>query len=638
MVSRSHKARLRTVRTEAIEAILLAVLILTAIAIQTSSTMTGQTKTNPDKITAPSASRDGVAVGYQEYTLLTNLEYPLGLWVKGDHVYLTETAGRNTAYGGKNCLDDYDVVSGVKSLLVDNPENPGSVVVASDGKIYLTAYQGSDPGESGSVSVVDPSTKTETHLLNIEIASLDMFIDSSDNILIIGSSDLAGAKSLYMLPAGSYSTPNVLKTGLGRIWCISNDGSYTYFSNFAAVARFQGTSGQIETYLNKPVMSMSFAPGYLYYANYFGGTIGRIHLSDMYNETILTGLNGPIAIRYDAANDRIYFLEAGTNGAKFKDGTLKVLSKTPPNLSWKGSYISTYYSGLSWHPKIVEIHISAQDALGSGTTAYALVVDELASGAEQIAGKIPTVGTLLQTIFKAIAKAVAGNPDGSYDFTAMEVGGGIGWLYGGSFSKGTILPVAISYWPIPIALFNLPTPGQFRLFYQDVPNANLIQNAISAGQTIISLFDPNGRLYLMVQDSSGRRAGVDAILNETITGIPSSVYAEYRSSMAVVLPINATSFTCTVDGREASQQNENYTLTTETVLNGDIVSNKTFSSQINQGQVASYTVQISNGMIEMALLGTPNTYLIYLVPVVILVVSIPLFLLLRKRRRAQNTL
>jgi hypothetical protein len=311
---------------------------------------------------------------------------------------------------------------------------------------------------------------------------------------------------------------------------------------------------------------------------------------------------------------------------------------TPPitTSQWKGSYISTYYSELPWHPKIAEIHISAQDALASGTTAYVLVVEKLASGGEQIAGKIPTGGALLQTIFKAIGEAVSGNPDGSYDFTAMEIAGGVGWFYGGSFSKGTILPVAISYWPIPIPLFSLPTPCQFNLIYSDVPNANLIQNAISAGQTIISLSDPNSKLYLMVQDNSGRRAGVDALLNETIIEIPSSIYAEYKSNMAVVLPINVTSFTCMVDGRKASQQNENYTLTVETVVNGDIASSKNFTSQINKGQVANYTVQISNGMIETVPPTTPFVYLVYLVPVVILVVAISLFVLRRKRKKVQT--
>lgn len=70
----------------------------------------------------------------------------------------------------------------------------------------------------------------ETPLPDIEIASEDMFIDSGDNILIIGSSDTAGAKSIYLLPSGNNTNPNVLLTGLGRPWSITRNGNDVYFS------------------------------------------------------------------------------------------------------------------------------------------------------------------------------------------------------------------------------------------------------------------------------------------------------------------------------------------------------------------------------------------------------------------------
>jgi hypothetical protein len=208
---------------------------------------------------------------------------------------------------------------------VNHPECSDAVAVASNGSIYLTSWVSSTPGQNGSVSVVDPTTNIETHLLNIEIASRDMFIDSDDNISIIGSSDLVDAKSIYVLSSGDYAHPSVVKTGLGRTWCMSEGGAYTYFSNFTAINRFN-SSGVIEKFLSKSVMSMSFSSKYLYYANYFGNTVGRINIQTKADETLVSSLNGPTAVRYDAVQDKLYFLEAGTVAGQFKDGTLKVIN------------------------------------------------------------------------------------------------------------------------------------------------------------------------------------------------------------------------------------------------------------------------------------------------------------------------
>ena len=257
-------------------------------------------------------------------TLLANLEYPTGLWIKGDRIYLTETAGHNTTYGGKTCLDQYDVTTAQKSVLVNNPKSFDAVVVASDDNIYLTSYQYIILGESGTVSVVNPETNIETHILDINIASEDMFIDSNDDILIIGSSDRDYAKSIYLLPAEDYTNPIVVKTGLGRTWCISKSGPYTYFSDQSAIRRFSN-SGPIETFVNKSVMSMSFSSEYLFYADYFSGTIGLINLTTRSDETIISGLHGPHTVRYDELNKKLYFLESGSSSAQFKDGTLKVI-------------------------------------------------------------------------------------------------------------------------------------------------------------------------------------------------------------------------------------------------------------------------------------------------------------------------
>jgi len=268
----------------------------------------------------------------QVLTLLTDLEYPKGLWINGNNLYLTETAGRNTVWGGKISLSEYDIVTGVKTELLNNPANSDSVVVASDEMIYLTSYQTKIPGESGTVSVVDPTTNVETHLLNIDIASEDMFIDSEDNILIIGSSDQVWANSIYLLPSGDYTNPIVLQTGLGRIWCISKKGDYIYFgtntfSGTGEIKRFNinDPSGTIETFLARSVMSMAFSSQYLYYADYFGDTVGRIDIQTKEDEILISSLNSPIQVRYDEFSNELYFLEAGTGANQYKDGTLNVL-------------------------------------------------------------------------------------------------------------------------------------------------------------------------------------------------------------------------------------------------------------------------------------------------------------------------
>jgi hypothetical protein len=261
----------------------------------------------------------------QVVTLLTGLESPRGLWVYGDKLYLLETF--------QNSLDQYYIPTGVKTVLVNNSGSYQAVVIASDGKIYLASFYNVIPGESGEASVVDPQTNIETPLLNIEIASEDMFIDSGDNILIIGSSDLLGAKSIYLLPFGNYTNPNVLLTGLGRTWCISKNGDYVYFgtntfSGTGDIKRFNINDpiGTLETFKSgKCVLSMSFSPQYLYYADYFKGEVGRIDLNTKVDETLISGLNSPITVRYDGISGKLYFLEEGTLENQYKDGTLKVM-------------------------------------------------------------------------------------------------------------------------------------------------------------------------------------------------------------------------------------------------------------------------------------------------------------------------
>jgi len=177
-----------------------------------------------------------------------------------------------------------------------------------------------------------------------------------------------------------------------------------------------------------------------------------------------------------------------------------------------------------------------------------------------------------------------GNTDGSYDFTAIEITSGVGWLYAGSLSRGTIFPFSISYYPIPIPLFSLPVPGNFHLIYENNPNAALLSTALTTTATIVSLYDPQGRLYLEVQDAAGRVTGMSPS-NITITEIPNSAYVEYRRNMAVILPYNINSFTFKIDAERASVAVENFFVAVQSIRNGDVASQKTYNSTISKGSV-----------------------------------------------------
>ena len=268
-------------------------------------------------------------------TLLTGLEYPKGLWVRDGRVYLTETAGRNTTFGGKVRLLRYDVASGQLEELINNPENSDAVVVDGAETIYLTSYKGTIPGEDGGVSVArfdaGLGTWVETHLLDLAIASDDMFLDANGDIYIIGSSDLSNAASLYRLPFPNYTTNvTVVATGLGRAESLTKLGTDFYYSKFVPgeIRRLSGTSDQL-LIGNVSSTSVTSDGTFLYYADFSSGRINRMNLTTGAVETIASGLATPQAVRFDAQSRSLYFLEGGTEGAQFKDGTLKVIPNLP---------------------------------------------------------------------------------------------------------------------------------------------------------------------------------------------------------------------------------------------------------------------------------------------------------------------
>ena len=257
------------------------------------------------------------------YKLLTNLEYPSGLWVRGDRVYFTETNGYNTSFGGAVRLRVYNLASETDSLLKDHPNCRDAVVVTEDGKIYLGSYVGSTPGESGRVSVLDPTTLVESNVTELEIAVKDMFLESDNDILVIGSSNLPGAKSLYRLAPPAYTSPNVVKTGLGRTQGVTALGSDIYFADNAAIRKISGDV--TEAWFPKFVSSLSASSKYLFYSDPYAGEIGMIDLASKHDSVLVSGLHYPDRVRWVAETNRLYFTELGTTEGEFKDGTLQVI-------------------------------------------------------------------------------------------------------------------------------------------------------------------------------------------------------------------------------------------------------------------------------------------------------------------------
>jgi len=265
-------------------------------------------------------------------TLLTGLNYPWGLWVKGNLVYFTETAAFDTSFGGAKRLSTYDITTGAVTLLKDNPVNAETVVVSSNGTIYLGNYDNYSPGELGSLSVLDPTTLIETPLETLPIAIEDMFIDAADNIYVIGPSDSSTAHNVFFLPAGNYTSPVPLATGLGRTWSITESGSTLYLSLITGSAiETLSPSGTVSSWGPFARNGLTASADELYYADTIAGTLGRVDLATgTHSQTLATGLNNPGNLRYHPTTGALYYVEGGTTANKFTDGTLKVMYPTAP--------------------------------------------------------------------------------------------------------------------------------------------------------------------------------------------------------------------------------------------------------------------------------------------------------------------
>lgn len=268
-------------------------------------------------------------------TVLRGLEYPKGLWLSGSDAYLTETAGHNTSFGGKNTLLHWTPDGGGSVFtLLTNPVNSDAVVLDSDGRIYLASYVGTTPGEQGRFSRVLSDIEAgwvETPVTDVAIAAQDMFIDGNDDIYLIGPSDNSDATNLYLLTAGAYDAPQGLESGLGRSYALTKVGSAIYYGDIATHAVHRVDDGIDEVWFthSSGILSLTSDGTYLYYSD-LAGTIRRRNLATDADEQVTSGEGHVNAVRYEPVSGRLYYLRSGTQDAQFKDGTLSYITVNTP--------------------------------------------------------------------------------------------------------------------------------------------------------------------------------------------------------------------------------------------------------------------------------------------------------------------
>jgi hypothetical protein len=274
----------------------------------------------------------GATETFPSLTVLTGLEYPKGLWISHFDAYLTETAGHNTSFGGKNTLLHWTPDGGILQTLLTNPVNSDAVGLTSDGSIYAAGYVGSIPGEVGLVSHPvfngDLGQWVEIPVADVAIAVNDMFVDGNDDIYVIGESDNADATNLYRLPAGSYDAPEGVATSLGRATAMTKVGTSIYYSNISEIRRLDdGINELVLTHAS--VTSLTSDGTFLYYGD-LAGTIRRRNISTGADEQVTTGPGEITAVRYDPSSGRLYYLRSGTADSQYKNGSLNYITVNTP--------------------------------------------------------------------------------------------------------------------------------------------------------------------------------------------------------------------------------------------------------------------------------------------------------------------
>lgn len=254
-------------------------------------------------------------------TLVDNLEYPVALFLSNKNLYFTENAGWSTSSGGKVTLNSYNTETNQKTLLMSYPDARDAMVVIGN-NIYLSSWVLKIPGEQGRVTIFDLTQNKEIPFKTIEIATEDMCLDSNNNFYLLGSSDLAGAKSLYKFPASDYSTPVVLLYGLGRTNSIAFKNDIIYYSDAVGIWKVENDLLKTLFYQKKYILGMALSDTYMYYSDYFNNKIGRINLQSKVEEVMYSNISYPNKMVIDRANNTLYVLSHGTDINKYKDGKI----------------------------------------------------------------------------------------------------------------------------------------------------------------------------------------------------------------------------------------------------------------------------------------------------------------------------
>jgi len=259
-----------------------------------------------------------------DHIVVDNLEYPTALFLDKGKLYFTETAGRSTSFGGKITLKYYDLQTRQTVLLKDRPDNSNAMVVIGN-KIYLSSAHYTIPGERGSVSVYDLSSNSETQLCTIEIAAIDMCLDSNNNFYVLGSSDLSYANSLYQFLPSDYSKPEVFLTGLGRSNSIMYSGGYIYYTDLGTIWRVEQSKERTEIYSTPCVTGMVLIDNYLYYSDFMHYRICRVNILTKENQILYENIAAGKMVLDESAHV-IYVIDYGTVNNKYKDGKILRIS------------------------------------------------------------------------------------------------------------------------------------------------------------------------------------------------------------------------------------------------------------------------------------------------------------------------
>ena len=254
-------------------------------------------------------------------TIVSNLEYPVALFLSNKKLYYTENAGWSTSSGGKVTLNSFNTETNQKTLLMSYPDGRDAMVVVGD-RIYLSSWVLKSIGEEGRVTVFDLIQNKENPFMAIQIATNDMCLDSYNNFYLLGSSDLSTAKSLYKFPAPYYTNQKVLLTGLGRTWSIASKDDNIYYSDHDYIWKVESSLSKTIFYQKTFISGIALSDNYMYISEYFNNKISRINLQSKIVEVMFSNISYPAKMVYDKDNKVLYVLSSGTDIKKYKDGKI----------------------------------------------------------------------------------------------------------------------------------------------------------------------------------------------------------------------------------------------------------------------------------------------------------------------------